>query len=177
MSTRLASVLLLLLIAPIGAAAEVVDRAPGGFTSRTTVTIEASPERAFRALVDEVGSWWSKGHTWSGDAANLRLNAQPGGCFCEMLSDGGAVVHAVVNHVVPGQLLRLSGALGPLQEHAIAGTLTFRFDKAAQGTTAIVTYRVAGYFPGGIDKLAGPVDSVIGEQLQRLKEYLERTRR
>ena len=50
MSTRLASVLLLL-IAPIGAAAEVVDRALGGFTSRTTVTIEASPERALRAML------------------------------------------------------------------------------------------------------------------------------
>jgi hypothetical protein len=71
----------------------------------------------------------------------------------------------------------MSGALGPLQEHAITGTLTFRFEKAGQGTRASVTYSVSGYFPGGLDKIAGPVDSVIGSQLQRLKSYLEQATR
>src|SRR5688572_29973490 len=128
MSRRLLCALFVL--APAVAGAEVVDRSAAGFTARTTVTINASPERAFRALVDEIGSWWDKAHTWSGDALNLWLTANPGGCLCETLANGGGVAHAVVNHVIPGELLRLSGALGPLQEHAVTGTLTFRFEKA-----------------------------------------------
>ena len=168
-------VCILLALLPASARAEVVDRSPAGFTSRTTVSVDVSPERAFRAVVDEIGSWWNKAHTWSGDAANLSLTATPGGCLCETMGNGGGVVHAVVNHVVPGELLRLTGALGPLQEHAVAGTLTFRFAKAGQGTTVTVSYVVSGYFPGGVERLAGPVDGVIGEQAQRLKAHLEKS--
>lgn len=172
MSTRLAIVLLLL---PALADAEVVDRSAAGFSVRTVVTVAASPERAFRALVDDVGSWWDSSHTFSGDAANLRITASPGGCFCETLKDSGAVAHAVVNHVVPGELLRLTGALGPLQEHAVTGTLTWEFAASGEDATVTVTYRVGGYFPGGFEKIAGPVDQVLSDQLKRLKAYLERT--
>ena len=151
------------------------DRSPAGFTAKTVVTINAAPERAFAALVNDVGRWWDKAHTWSGNAGNLWLTANPGGCFCETLANGGGVAHAVVNHVIPGELLRMTGALGPLQEHAVTGTLTWQFAKAAQGTTATQTYSVAGHFPGSLDKLAGPVDQVVGEQLKRLKAFLEGT--
>ncbi len=167
--------LALVLLVPALAHAEVVDRSPVGFTVRTVVTIDASPDRAFLALVDDVGEWWEASHTWSGSARNLSLTAKPGGCFCETLANSGAVVHAVVNHVRPGELLRMTGALGPLQEHAVTGTLTWQFAKAAQGTRATVTYSVAGYFPGGIEKIAGPVEQVIGAQLARLKAFIEGT--
>jgi len=166
-------VVALLVLAPALAGAEVVDRSAAGFTVKTVVTIAASPERSFRALVDDIGRWWDSAHTWSGDARNLSLTAHPGGCFCETLANSGAVVHAVVSYVAPGALLRMTGALGPLQQHAIAGTLTWQFSATAQGTSATVTYSVGGYFPGGIEKIADPVDQVIGAQLQRLKAHLE----
>jgi uncharacterized protein YndB with AHSA1/START domain len=163
-----------LVLTSVAAGAEVLDRSATAFTSRTTVIIEGvAPQRAFDALVNDVSRWWNPAHTFSGDAANLRLAATPGGCLCEALPDGGGVAHAVVNHVVPGEMLRLAGALGPLQEHAIAGTLTWRFEKAATGTTATATYRVSGAFPGGLDKIAAAVDQVIAEQIGRLEAYLE----
>ena len=164
----------LFVLAPSLAAAEVTDRSAAGFTATAMVTVSASPERAFRALVDDVGSWWDSSHTWSGDAGNLWMTANPGGCFCETLANGGGVAHAVVNHVVPGELLRMTGALGPLQEHAVTGTLTWQFAKAPSGATITVTYRVSGYFPGGVERLAGPVDGVVSAQLKRLQSYLER---
>ena len=156
--------------------AEVTERSAAGFTSRTVITVTASPERAFRAVVDDVGSWWDSAHTFSGDAGNLWLTANPGGCFCETLANGGGVAHAVVNHVVPGELLRMTGALGPLQEHAVTGMLTWRFVKAPQGAAITLTYSVGGYFPGGIEKIADPVDQVVGEQLKRLKAFIERSK-
>jgi uncharacterized protein YndB with AHSA1/START domain len=174
MSTRLA---LVMLFVPALSGADVVDRSAAGFTVRTVVTVAASPERAFRALVDDVGRWWDSSHTFSGEAGNLRIEANPGGCFCETLENSGGVAHAIVNHVIPGELLRMTGALGPLQEHAVTGTLTWQFAASGQDATVTLTYSVGGYFPGGLEKIAGPVDQVLSGQLTRLQAYLERSGR
>ena len=165
---------LVLILIPALASADVVDRSAAGFTVKTVVTVEASPARAFRALVDDVGRWWDASHTVSGDAGNLSMTASPGGCFCERLKNSGHVAHAVVNHVVPGELLRMTGALGPLQEHAVTGTLTWQFAASGEDATVTLTYSVGGYFPGGFEKIAGPVDQVLSDQVKRLKAYLER---
>jgi uncharacterized protein YndB with AHSA1/START domain len=163
-----------LVLTPAIAIGEVVERSPAGFTVKSVVTIAASPERSFSALVEDIGRWWEPSHTFSGDAGNLRIDARPGGCFCETLPKGGGVAHAVVTNVVPGELLRMSGALGPLQEHAVTGALTWEFVVASGGTTARLTYRVGGYFPGGLEKIAAPVDEVLSDQLRRLKVHVER---
>jgi uncharacterized protein YndB with AHSA1/START domain len=163
-----------ILLFPALAAADVVDRSPAGFTVKTVVTISTSPERAFRALVGEIGSWWDSSHTLSGDARNLKITAEPGGCFCETLKNSGGIVHGVVNQVIPGELLRMTGGLGPLQEHAVTGTLSWQFAASGPDTTATLTYSVGGYFPGGLEKIAEPVDQVLSDQLRRLKAHLER---
>lgn len=155
--------------------ADVVDKSPAGFTLKTSVSVAAPAERTFRALVD-IGAWWSSDHTYSGDAKNLSIAAQPGGCFCEKLPNGGGVEHGRVVQVQPGTLLRLDAALGPLQSFGVAGSLTWQVEKAAQGSTVTLTYVVGGYAPGGLDALAGPVDAVFVEQIQRLEAYLEQAR-
>jgi uncharacterized protein YndB with AHSA1/START domain len=162
---------------PSRAAADVTERAPGSFTVKTVVTIAASPDRVFGALVRDIGVWWDPAHTFSGDAKNLSLVAEVGRCFCERLPNGGSVQHAEVIHAAPGGLLRLTGALGPLQEAAVIGTWTWQFARTEQGTTATVTYSVAGVFPGGLDKVADAVDTVIGDQLRRLKAHVEGNKR
>ena len=105
---------------------------------------------------------------------------QPGGCFCEKLPNGGAVEHGRVVNIVPGSLLRLSSALGPLQELAVAGAWTWQIEatKGAPGqvSTLTMTYAVGGYAPGGLDKLADIVDQVISAQVSFLKAYVEKSR-
>src|SRR5688572_3191875 len=93
-----------------GSAAQVSTT---GFLVRHTTTIGAPPGRVYDALVQQIGSWWSSAHTFSGDARNLSIDARPGGCFCEKLKDGGGLEHMRVIYVAPGEMLRLSGALGP----------------------------------------------------------------
>jgi len=39
-----------------------------------------------------------------------------------------------------------------------------------------MTYAAGGYAPGGLDKLADIVDSVLRGQTQRLKAYAEKSR-
>ncbi|HVG55091.1 MAG TPA: SRPBCC family protein [Vicinamibacterales bacterium] len=170
-----AALVAVLICAPAGAAADVVDSAAGGFTLKTTVQVATPPARTYQALLD-IGSWWNKDHTYSGDAKNLSIAAQPGGCYCEKLPDGGAVEHGRVVNLVPGSLLRLQTALGPLQELGVTGSMTWQVAASGQGSTVTMTYVVGGYAPGGLQKLAPLVDQVLAQQVQNLKAFLDKSR-
>ena len=69
-------------------AAEVIQSSPPGFVTQDRVTIAASPERTWSLLV-RPSRWWNAEHSWSGNADNLALEPQAGGCFCETLPGGG----------------------------------------------------------------------------------------
>lgn len=162
-----------ILLCPGWAFAEVADSSANGFTVKTSVTIQASPEEVYRRLVHNVGDWWSAQHTFSGDARNLTMEEKPMGCFCETLPGHGAVRHMEVLRFAPGKALVLSGALGPLQSLAATGSMTIQLSPGDAGTRMDVTYAVAGYLPAGMNSWAAPVDSVITEQFARLKNFVE----
>ena len=162
---------LLTLLTAGPAVADVVDSSPNGFTLKGTASVGVSPDVAFRALVD-VAAWWDKDHTYTGVSKNLSIVPQPGGCFCEQLAGGGGVEHGRVVNVLPGSLLRLQGAVGPLQQLGVTGSLSWEITKAASGSTITMTYAVGGYAPT-LEKLAPLVDQVMMRQLSLLKAYLD----
>ena len=155
-----------------GAAGEVVDASDSGFTVRSVVTVPVPPDKAYAALTESVGRWWDPAHTFSGDSANLSIDPKPQGCFCERLP-GGGVRHLTVVFALPGKILRLAGALGPLQDLGVAGSMTWKFQPAEGGTTVEVRYTVGGYRAGGLKDLAIPVDGVLHAQADRYKRFLE----
>ena len=162
------------LVSPRPAAADVVEATPGGFLTKTTLTIAASRAKLYDALVQAVGRWWDPAHTYSGDAKNLSIDMRPGGCFCETLKDQGGVQHGTVVLVIPGKTLRIRGAVGPLQQEGLAGSLTFELaDREGGGTDVTMTYSVGGYRQGGVQALAPIVDTVLSGQLRRLKAFAE----
>lgn len=144
-----------------------------GFLVKHQARVEASPGDVFEALVSRVGLWWDPAHTFSGDAGNLSIDARPGGCFCERFPDGGGVEHMRVVHVAPGELLRMSGALGPLQAFGLAGSLTWKVTGSEDGTTIELSYSVGGFMEGGFERVAPAVEAVLGEQLQRLALFVD----
>ena len=166
-------VALVTLTVNLSSMAEVLDSTAAGFTVGSTVTIRKRSKKVYTNLVDRIGEWWSSAHTFSGNAKNLSLKDQVGGCFCERLSGGGQVKHLEVVYVEPRALLRMKGGLGPLQELALTGVLTFRLTPSGKATQVEMKYSVAGYAPDGIEALAPAVDRVLGEQLSRLKNYSE----
>ncbi|UAL10638.1 SRPBCC domain-containing protein [Caulobacter segnis] len=173
MKTTIAAAALLAATLTTGAArAEVVDAQPNGFEVRHVVAI-AAPASAVWAVLVQPSKWWVSGHTWSGSAANLSLGAASGGCFCERLPNGGSVLHMTTLYAAPGTRLVLSGALGPMQSSGATGALTFLLAEKDGRTTVTVTYDVGGYFKGGLDKIAAPVDGVLGQQVQGLKAAAE----
>jgi uncharacterized protein YndB with AHSA1/START domain len=162
----------LVLLAAGAARAEVVDAQPNGFEVKHEVVVNAPAAAVWDVLV-QPSKWWASAHTWSRSAANLSLAAASGGCFCERLPNGGSVLHMTTVHAAPGQKLVLSGALGPLQTSGATGALAFVLAEKDGKTTVTVTYDVGGYLKGGLDKWAGPVDDVIGQQVAGLKAAVE----
>ncbi len=74
--------------------------------------------------------------------------------------------HGRVIFAQPGKLLRLEAALGPLQDMAVTGVLSFHPGAGRSGTRINMTYRVAGALTMDSAKLAPLVDQVMGIQLE-----------
>lgn len=73
----------------------------------------------------------------------------------------------------PGKKLVMIGGIGPLQSMATTGSMTFQLSPAEGGTKLELTYAVAGYLGSGLNNLAAPVDGVLGQQVGRLKSFIE----
>lgn len=151
----------------------LAQTAANGFLVRQEAAIGAPPVKVYDVLVRQVGLWWNPEHTYSGDARNLSIDPHPGGCFCEKLARGGGIEHLRVVYVVPAEIVRMTGALGPLQPSGIAGSLTWQLTGAKGGTTVVLTYSVGGFIDGGFEKIAPAVETVLGDQLRRLKLFIE----
>ncbi len=156
------------------AAAEVTGSSPAGFIVKFELPI-AAPRADVYALALEVGKWWSDAHTYSGSASNMSIVREPGGCFCEKLQSGAFVRHMSVEMSFSPSLLRMSGALGPLQDLGAHGMLSLQFTAAGEkATTLVATYIVSGYNPSnGLLEIAPAVDGVLKEQFDRFKRVAE----
>ena len=163
-------VLVMLSGTPAQSAPEITTN---GFLVKLEVNVNAPATKVYDTLVGQIGSWWDSQHTYSGDAKNLSIDARPGGCFCEKLPNGGGVEHARVIYIVPHEVLRLSGALGPLQSSGIAGTLTWKLTSGTDNTRIQMLYSVGGFIDGGFEKMAPAVEGVLRIQLDRLKQFAE----
>ncbi|MEZ0310476.1 MAG: SRPBCC domain-containing protein [Myxococcota bacterium] len=173
MNKILTAALLTTLAMPAIAHAEVSDSLPSGLGVKHVVTIAAPTAKVYASLL-KVGRWWNPEHSYSKQAANLSLTARPGGCFCEKLANGGGAVHSTVTRVEPGSLLIMVGGLGPLAGAGVTGAMTWALEAVDAKTTKLtMTYNVGGYLQGGLATMAAPVDKVLGEQVARLKTFVE----
>src|SRR3546814_2808541 len=84
----------------------------------------------------------------------------------------GSAQHARILFAQPNQMMRLSGAFGPLQGEAVAGTLTIRIKKTGAGSAIRFDYVVGGYMRFKVSEIAPAVDRVLGAQLVGLAKAL-----
>lgn len=171
---RLAAGVVLALFAAAGARAETSGVSAAGFTVTFAHEVNAPPDRLWNALT-QVQNWWNSAHTWSGKAANMSFDLRAGGCFCESW-DGASVMHGTVVYIQPRQALRFFAHLGPLQDRAVNGVLTFVQGASKEnkdGSRLRVVYKVSGAADAGLVELAPAVDKVIGEQVKRLIAFAE----
>jgi hypothetical protein len=152
--------------------AEVVNAGPNGFNIQHVVEApNVAPPVVWAALAD-IAKWWDPEHTYSGDARNLSLEPIVRGCFCEKLSLYAGIEHGTVVYAQPAKTLRLLGALGPLQDFGVTGSLTWQIDAAAGGSRITMTYNVGGYADRPLSDWAPIVDEVLVEQTNRLGRFV-----
>ncbi len=165
------------------AQAEITEKSDSGFVSGAELDVAGkTPLDVWQALIVPAG-WWDPLHSWSGDAANLYLDPQAGGCFCELLPKPagapeelrrGSIEQMRVIAVMPSKLLRMTGALGPLQGEALTGTLTVTIKPLAdKGTHLAWSYVVGGYMRLKVEQIAPIVDKVLTEQFERLAKFAQ----
>ena len=74
--------------APLPAVAEVAASGEGGFASHNEALVDVSPQAAWEAML-RPADWWNGEHTYSGDATNMSIDLEAGGCFCEEIPESG----------------------------------------------------------------------------------------
>ncbi len=159
-------------------AAEVSTVSDTAFVITLSADVPASKDEVWKALVSP-SKWWSAEHTYSGDAANLYLDSQATGCFCEKLpkpADApadqrmGSVEHMHIVYADPQRgVLRMKGGLGPLQGEPVDGVWTIMLKPTASGGTRIEwEYAVGGLLRLKGGEIAPMVNTVMGQQLTRL---------
>lgn len=161
--------------------AEVVEQEADAFVTKDSVTVKATARETWLKLISP-GEWWNSSHTFSGDAANMMLTPQAGGCFCERIPANdsaskiglaGSVEHMTVLLSIPDTALRMRGSLGPLQSEPVTGILTVTMAESDEGTTVTFEYAVGGYMRFDVPVIAKAVDAVVSQQLSGLSKQLE----
>lgn len=166
------------MLAATPATAEIKSQGETGFVVGHSVEVLAKPEEVWKRLIVPK-EYWNPSHSWSGSVSGFYIDAQAGGCFCELLQDKttdgtaktrGSVEHMRVMFADPGKVLRMSGALGPLQSEAVQGTLTIAMEplKDGAGTRLSLSYVVGGYMRYKVADIAPAVDAMLSDQFQRL---------
>lgn len=154
------------------ARSEVIDKGPSHFRIKAVYQIAAPPSKVYQAI-GEVGRWWDDAHSYSGKAANMTMPLRANACWCETLPDGGSVRHAVVVLALPDRgMIRLDGALGPLQDEGVSAAMLYRMTAKDGGTELTVTYNVGGVRDFTL-QAAPAVDGVLTGSWARLKRYVE----
>ncbi|MFY7746183.1 MAG: SRPBCC family protein [Erythrobacter sp.] len=166
--------------AAMPAAAEVTRSTDNSFVSRNEVVVTASPKEVWLALISPA-DWWQSEHTWSGEAKNLSLMPQAGGCFCETIPEvdepgrftlQGSVEHMRVVQAYPEAALRMVGSLGPLQSEPVTGVLTIVISKVSKGTRIVFEYNVGGAMRYEVPVISKAVDGVMAAQIASLAKPL-----
>jgi len=152
------------------ARAEVLSADEHGMEIQHVVNLVIPQPGAYNAF-GQVGRWWNKEHTYSGDSSRMSLQMRAGGCWCETLDNGGGVEHMHVAFVQPGERIVLTGSLGPLLYQATTAVMDVKFERIAGGTRVTLNYKAAGFAKGGAAAMAPLVDSVLADQMKRYRTF------
>jgi len=103
-------------------------------------TIEANPDRVFRAVTEEVGAWWD--HSFEEDHQGIHLETKLGGRFYEDWGGGGGAVYATVQVLRPGRYLKLRGPMG--MDGAVAGVIELELVPKGEATLVKLSHSAVG---------------------------------
>jgi len=98
------------------------------------IRLDAPRERTWRALTDDIGTWWPSGFCVGGDGTRFRLDARPGGLMLEDWGGGEGLVWMTVVGVKKEELLHLKGDLFPQYGGPSRFQTSWRLEDAGDAT-------------------------------------------
>jgi uncharacterized protein YndB with AHSA1/START domain len=105
--------------------------------------IKGSPEKVFKAITEEVGSWWT--HSFR-EGSRVTMDARVGGAFEEAWEGGGAL-YASITYLDPAKKLRLSGPMG--MSGAVACTMEYELRPEGEATRLALVHDILGRIEAG----------------------------
>lgn len=152
---------------------DVTASSDAGFHLVITRDCDCDVKVCEQGFVRDIQRWWLADHTYSGKSQNLAFNFSKR-CLEETLPGGGFVRHMEVTQYMPGKRIVLTGGMGPLQEMGIHGAMTIQWILQDDNQCQIkLSYKVSGYSPEGLKDLAPIVDSVLSQQMDSFKKYVD----
>jgi uncharacterized protein YndB with AHSA1/START domain len=129
------------------------------------ITIEqalpAPPERVFRALTLEIGSWWD--HRFR-EGSSVGFEPRIGGRFYEDLGQGSAALYAIVSLIDPPRRLRLEGGMG--MDGTLVSVMDFKLEPGSGGTKLSLVHGILGNLePGIVDEYREGWRAILGKTL------------
>lgn len=133
-----------------------------------SVVVQASPASVFRALTEEIDSWWS---ARTAEGSQMRMEAHVGGRFYEKYSNGGGVLYATIGLIRPGEEIKLQGNMG-LAADAAVSVVHLTLTPHGAGTTEL---RLVQFFHGEAGRATVEAFKSSWTELlsQRLKTHIE----
>lgn len=134
-------------------------------SARTSVTVSATPERAFDVFTHGFATWWplDSHHIGEQDAVDVVIEPRPGGRWYEKAADGSECDWGFVTAYEPPHRLLLAWHLNPDWDfdpepaHATEVEVTFEPD----GDRTVVTLEHRGF-------------EVLGERGPEVRDYVSR---
>jgi uncharacterized protein YndB with AHSA1/START domain len=139
---------------------------PTHFQFIQELKIEAPPQRVWATLLD-VGNWFR--FDTGAMSSSGKLELWPGGRFYVERQDGSASLHAIVTHIEPEKLLRMSGPMG-LSHLPAHHVFIFELEARAKGTLLRLCQRSFGYMDATVGKRYGQGWRQLLSQLKTLAE-------
>jgi len=110
------------------------------FHIEQTITLNASPERVWKAVTREVGQWWGF-HIGPNDS-DISLDARVGGHFIERWGDGEGELYATVTFMRAGKKITLEGGMG--MSGPGYSKFSYTLEPKGEGTELLLTHYCHG---------------------------------
>ena len=108
------------------------------------VEIDATPERAWSALTEEIDRWWLPDFRATGDKSTVTLEAKPGGLLLESHPSGTQLIWYTVQMVQPGSTLYLIGHTAPDWGGPSVSMLKLALSECDGGTLLTISDSILG---------------------------------
>jgi uncharacterized protein YndB with AHSA1/START domain len=123
--------------------------------------LSSPPERVFKALTLEIGSWWD--HRFK-KGSSVGFEPRIGGRFYEDFGQGSAALYAVVGYIDPPRRLRLEGPMG--MEGVLVSVMEFNLEGLGAGTRLSLVHGILGNLePSLVDEYREGWKAILGKTI------------